>query len=261
MTEQYDLSAKKAAFTQQVTFTVKTAENMAKGARLTLSASCSGTCKARVKLPALTVETGRQTTGTITYRDSTTKRKTTTATDTVTATSPVAAPGKATWKSPTLRCDKEIGVNAGCVFPAATPTLTTMSQLPAIAANIRRVMDAGPHHYGYRTRGNLLTRTTDPKLERANRSTASPSSRKRPPGQSCDEYPFARTNQGASKSQRRGWGRAWVPTSEQNSQGGYLRLLPGPARLERRQILGRGDLMPTLQHLTATAPLWASDSQ
>ncbi|MFD3580496.1 NucA/NucB deoxyribonuclease domain-containing protein [Streptomyces sp. NPDC058644] len=39
---------------------------------------------------------------------------------------------------------------------------------------------------------------------------------------SCDEYPFARSNQGASRSQRKDWGWAWVPTSEQNRQGGLL---------------------------------------
>ncbi|MFJ8010959.1 NucA/NucB deoxyribonuclease domain-containing protein [Streptomyces sp. NPDC096339] len=97
-----------------------------------------------------------------------------------------------------------------------------MSRLPAIAANIRRVMDAGPHHYGDPTRGSALTRSTDATLERANRDTACPASRKRTQGQSCDEYPFARTDQGASKSERRDWGWAWVPTSEQHSQGGCL---------------------------------------
>ncbi|MFJ8010946.1 NucA/NucB deoxyribonuclease domain-containing protein [Streptomyces sp. NPDC096339] len=53
-------------------------------------------------------------------------------------------------------------------------------------------------------------------------ASARPSSRKCPQGQSCDEYPFARTDQGALKSERRDWGWAWVPASEQHSQGGYL---------------------------------------
>ncbi|MFI8503472.1 hypothetical protein ACIGFK_33920 [Streptomyces sp. NPDC085524] len=44
MTEQYDLSATKAEFTQQVTFKVKTVEKLAKGVRLTLSTACGGTC-------------------------------------------------------------------------------------------------------------------------------------------------------------------------------------------------------------------------
>ncbi|MFE1416926.1 NucA/NucB deoxyribonuclease domain-containing protein [Streptomyces sp. NPDC058746] len=197
-------------------------ENLAKGARVTLSTLCDGICKATVKVPALMVEVGREVAGTITYRDSTAKRNSTAATHSVTATSAVATPGRATCKSAAFRCDKEIGTTAGCVFPAAAPTLTSMSQLPGNAANIRRVMDAGPHHYGDQTRGNPLTRTTDAALERANRNTACPASRKRPQGQSCDEYPFARTNQGASKSDRRDWAWAWVPISEENSQGGYL---------------------------------------
>lgn len=78
-----------------------------------------------------------------------------------------------------------------------------MATLPEIAKNIRRVQDAGPHHYGDRTRGNPLTRTTGARIERANRSKACPASRKRPQGKSCDEYPFARSNQGASRVQRR----------------------------------------------------------
>ncbi|MFE1808706.1 NucA/NucB deoxyribonuclease domain-containing protein [Streptomyces sp. NPDC059533] len=67
-----------------------------------------------------------------------------------------------------------------------------------------------------------LPRITDAILERANRTSACPAFRKRAQGQSCDEYPFARTNQGASKSDRRDWGWAWVPISEQNSQARCL---------------------------------------
>ncbi|MFD7554610.1 NucA/NucB deoxyribonuclease domain-containing protein [Streptomyces sp. NPDC059835] len=71
-------------------------------------------------------------------------------------------------------------------------------------------------------RRHPLPRITDAILERANRTSACPAFRKRAQGQSCDEYPFARTNQGASKSDRHDWGWAWVPISEENSQARCL---------------------------------------
>jgi hypothetical protein len=39
---------------------------------------------------------------------------------------------------------------------------------------------------------------------------------------SCDEYPFATTDQGASKTTTPDWGWAWVPEAEQDSRGGRL---------------------------------------
>ena len=40
---------------------------------------------------------------------------------------------------------------------------------------------------------------------------------------SCDEYPFAKTKEGAANAQKPNWGFAYVPVREQNNQGGYLR--------------------------------------
>ncbi|MFJ3842200.1 NucA/NucB deoxyribonuclease domain-containing protein [Streptomyces sp. NPDC090054] len=222
LTQQYELAATKPEFGEKVTFKVRRVEGRAQGARITLAASCAGSCKTVVKMPALTVSVGSEAVGSITHTDSTTKRNTATVSYTATVTAAAATHGATKWKSPVIRCDKEIGSQAGCVIPGATPVLTTMSDLPEIAANIRKVMDGGPHHYGDRTRGSALTRSTDPNNERDNRNAACPASRKRPTGKSCDEYPFARTHQGAAKSERRDWGWAWVPVSEQRQQGGRV---------------------------------------
>ncbi|WP_128637636.1 NucA/NucB deoxyribonuclease domain-containing protein [Streptomyces sp. C] len=222
MTQQYELAATKPEFGEKVTFKVKRVEGRAQGARITLAAACAGSCKTVVKVPVLTVSAGNESVGSVTHTDSTTKRNTATVSYTATVTAAAATPGATTWKSPVIRCDKEIGSQAGCVIPNAIPALKTMADLPEIAANIRKVMDGGPHHYGDRTRGSALTRSTDPNNERDNRNAACPASRKRPAGKSCDEYPFARTNQGAAKSERRDWGWAWVPVSEQRQQGGRV---------------------------------------
>jgi hypothetical protein len=127
----------------------------------------------------------------------------------------------ASWTSPPFRCDNEIaGAPAGCVVPGIAPVLTTMTKTPAIAANIRAIQAAGPQHYGREADGKPLTRNSS--LNNANRAVACPSSVTAPAGKSCDEYPFATTDQGASKTKKPNWGTAWVPVSEQNSQGGYL---------------------------------------
>ncbi|MGW4515947.1 NucA/NucB deoxyribonuclease domain-containing protein [Streptomyces sp. NPDC004393] len=51
------------------------------------------------------------------------------------------------------------------------------------------------------------------------RKAACPPSCPRPADQSCDEYPLARSDQGASLSTQPDWGRAWVPAGEQHAQG------------------------------------------
>lgn len=126
----------------------------------------------------------------------------------------------ATWTSPPFRCDNEIqGAAAGCVVPGIAPVLTTMTNVPHIAANIRSVQAAGPNHYGRESDGKPLTRNSS--LQNANNAVACPP-KVHPIGTSCDEYPFATTDQGASKTMQPDWGTAYVPTSEQSSQGGYL---------------------------------------
>jgi hypothetical protein len=44
-----------------------------------------------------------------------------------------------------------------------------------------------------------------------------------PKGMSCDEYPFATTEEGGTKLTEKNRSWAWVPTAQQNSQGGLVR--------------------------------------
>ena len=95
-----------------------------------------------------------------------------------------------------------------------------MSSLPTIDANIAAVQAAGPHHYGQYGSGNPLHRNTA--LADQNRAKACPPPGPQPTGTSCDEYPFATTQEGASQTQQPDWGSAWVPVSEQDSQSSIV---------------------------------------
>lgn len=75
-------------------------------------------------------------------------------------------------------------------------------------------------HYGRQADGSPLTRNSA--LKHDNREASCPQSRPRPEGKSCDEYPFASTDQGGSKVAPPNSGWAWVPVKEQDSQGGLI---------------------------------------
>jgi hypothetical protein len=77
----------------------------------------------------------------------------------------------------------------GCVFPAFIPTVD-MSGLKVIAANIRSVQKRGGH-YGKPAGGHPLHRNSSLQETTNNRHLVCPRHLKRPPGNQCDEYPFA----------------------------------------------------------------------
>lgn len=119
------------------------------------------------------------------------------------------------------RCDDMISSSAGCVFPEYTPTLTTMLQLPNIAANIHRIQSGGGH-YGRIGSKHPLHHITDRNQQRRNNAVLCPASRPRPHGMQCDEYPFASTKEGGNGVPPNSHGWAWVPAAEQRSQGGRI---------------------------------------
>jgi hypothetical protein len=225
---EIDTAVNSTTWTVRMSTTLVSVWGTIKAMELELAAGCSAPCSpaSRIILPNTLMEPGETRTGEVTFSDHPRPGPDTMA---VTLKAWMTEPGKPQGSpiahtAPTVRCDNLFGNRrAGCVIPSYTPTLTSMASLPAIAANIARIQKAGPHHYGDQALGGLpLTRTTSTKVENANRSTACPASRKRPRGKSCDEYPFAKTWQGASKTTPPDWGWAWVPVSEQNSQGGLL---------------------------------------
>jgi hypothetical protein len=185
-----------------------------------LAVTCGGTCSATSYFPqGSSIFEGAEVATAIAYTDAVTTVNRTFSAYTLTFGATTEIP--TTWASPPYRCDAVmIGVSPGCVVPGVTPILGSMATLPNIAANIAAVQAAGPHHYGRKADESPLRRNTA--LEAANRAVACPDSLTRPTGQSCDEYPFARTDQGAAQTQQPDWGYAMVPVGEQNSQGGLL---------------------------------------
>jgi hypothetical protein len=138
------------------------------------------------------------------------------------------APDK--WKTPrAYRCDDTLKrQGAGCVFPAFTPTMTSMTKLTEISKNIRTVQMRGPGHYGRLGSGHPLHRLTDTeKADKNYRAVCSKGVVGSPPvaGESCDEYPFKSTYEGGTKLSAKNRGTAWVPAKEQNQQGAYVKNL------------------------------------
>ncbi|MFC8349557.1 NucA/NucB deoxyribonuclease domain-containing protein [Streptomyces sp. NPDC057280] len=99
-----------------------------------------------------------------------------------------------------VRCDNALpGAprQVGCVNLKAVPVIrySLNGPWPDIAKHIKDAQAQGlPGKYGTT---HYLTRLTDRAKIRENRNKACPTSLERPPGKSCDEYPFASTWQGA----------------------------------------------------------------
>jgi hypothetical protein len=123
-----------------------------------------------------------------------------------------------------FRCDDALsGKRAGCVFPRFTPTLTTMTKLPDIAKNIEKAQ-RGPDQYGKPGSKHPLHRLVNAAQQDKNRKqVCGKKVRGTPPkGKSCDEYPFASTEEGGTKLPEKDRSWAWVPEGQQDSQGGLI---------------------------------------
>ena len=86
------------------------------------------------------------------------------------------------------------------------------------------------------------------------RAVACPSSIPRPPGQNCDEYPFASTWQGAEWVPSDQWSCRMVPSSENDTQGGDLTKFFDGNRLQRNPT--GYDIDPSQQRLLGA--FWVS---
>ncbi len=212
-------SVSSPAFVEAFSLRVSSISGDVAGMTIRLTASCGAPCQASAAVPALALRAGASTQGQIRYTDATATRHRTSSTYTLTLSPTSIRPAQ--WSSVDYRCDRELPRLPGCVVPDYIPTMTSMQGLPQIAANIRRIQANGPHHYGRNTAGgNPLTRNST--ISAANNRAACRKRGPAPKGKSCDEYPFASTDQGASKTKFPDWGWAWVPVSEQGSQAGRI---------------------------------------
>jgi hypothetical protein len=123
-----------------------------------------------------------------------------------------------------IRCDSEriFRPTAGCVYVNYTESMFVVSKSdPTVTEAARfmaRAQKAIPTHPGLYGAGAALNRTTDSKRIRRNRRVACKNVHPGP-GQSCDEYPFASTDQGAALVPP-GDFRADAVNAKQNSQVG-----------------------------------------
>ncbi|TMR40555.1 NucA/NucB deoxyribonuclease domain-containing protein [Actinomadura geliboluensis] len=229
ITQAIVFNTKSRSFRENFALKTTGVHGQAGGVRETLAVSCGGGCKARSGVPAGRVlHTGATIKGKITYADGVRPGKvhSTASRYTLTFTKPGYTPGAVSWTSIGYRCDDTIKTQRpGCVIPRYAPTMTAMRKLPHIAANIRRIQTRGPGHYGRPGSGHPLHRLTDKKQQNDNRravcgrKVVGPPPR---PGVSCDEYPFASSREGGTKLGKKDRGTAWVPSSEQNKQAGYI---------------------------------------
>jgi hypothetical protein len=101
--------------------------------------------------------------------------------------------------APRNRCDRALpgDTTLGCVFPdVVMGLLYSRSALPDLVSHITRAQNSGLP--GKFPSGTPLTRLTDPTQRDRNQRKACPKGFPRPTGKTCDEYPFASTNQGAA---------------------------------------------------------------
>lgn len=120
--------------------------------------------------------------------------------------------------TPDVRCDNALpGRGAGCVVPQVAPEIfyELNGPYPELAAHIR---DAQASGLPGGTTDRPLHRLTDQSLIDLNRSVSCPASQPPPAGQSCDEYPFASSWEGAATGVD-GYSTRMID-ADQNTQGG-----------------------------------------
>ncbi|MFC4908893.1 NucA/NucB deoxyribonuclease domain-containing protein [Actinomadura gamaensis] len=231
LTQVIELNMKSRAFSERFALHTDRIVGSASGVFGTIAVSCGGGCKASPSgISGKVLRVGSTINGKIGYSDSVRKGKAHSSPThyTMTFTKAGYVPTKpAVWNSPLkFRCDDAIGgLGAGCVFPAYTPTLTSMRSLRFISQNIRNLQKKGApkllHRNSKLTTSNRRAVCGPAKLPRGWKPPAGwpkpLSDKKNKP--SCDEYAFAGTNEGGKKPHN---GYAWVPKRENDSQGGKL---------------------------------------
>jgi hypothetical protein len=104
---------------------------------------------------------------------------------------------------PAPRCDTIITPkNGGCVFPEYVPTLVYIATDPSIAETAAHIRAAQAKGLPGAPGTMALTRTMDRRKRERNRRLACGGFRKTRPDGSCDEYPFASSEQGKAFGQR-----------------------------------------------------------
>ncbi|MEV7856240.1 NucA/NucB deoxyribonuclease domain-containing protein [Streptomyces sp. NPDC088183] len=228
ISHEMTLNKKSLKWSETTRVSKATITGSAGGISMGTSVSCGSPCKASSHVPRHTL--GSAFSGKVDYNDGVKKNKihSSAANYAFTFTKPGYTLGGFSYSSLGFRCDDSFWnaantrriLSPGCVFPKYIPTLTTMSTLPEIAKNIRKIQSKGGH-YGKPGSGHPLHRLTDDAKANANRRAVCGKA-KPVPGKSCDEYPFARTHEGGTALPAASRGIAMVPATEQDKQGGRI---------------------------------------
>ncbi len=226
LTHDIELNPRGRAFAERVTISEVRATGSAVGMTMTLLASCAKPCSAADHFPQGKVVTNGLT-GVIDYSDAVAAGQADSARTAyqLSFVKPGAQPIGLSYQAPLgYRCDDALpGVPAGCVFPAYTPYLSTLTTLPDVATDAY-VAQTGPGHYGRPGSGHPLHRSTSAAAQAANyaaicgRPVVGPS----PHGQACDEYPFRSTREGGTGVGKADRLAAWIPAAEENAKNALI---------------------------------------
>jgi hypothetical protein len=176
------------------------------GSSVSGSASCSGACTVRSSsFPAQPVIVGQFANAESFYDTTVTApgtvgRASTTITWTFTNPAWLGPTNPLSYTQLDVRCDNALPgrITVGCVFPDYIPAVIYSRSGP-YAQVARHIGDAQASGLpGAYPNGTALTRLTNRTDIRRNRRTACKPRYHRPEGKSCDEYPFASSNQGAA---------------------------------------------------------------
>ncbi|HEY6787399.1 MAG TPA: hypothetical protein VI365_08810 [Trebonia sp.] len=211
---------------ERITISAVQVTGDAAGMTLTLRASCASPCSTADRFPQGKVVTDGLT-GVIDYSDAVSARQADSA-RTGYQLSFLKAGDRATelaYRTPiSYRCDDALpGVPAGCVFPAYTPYLMTLTSLPVIARDIYAAQ-GGPGHYGKPDGGHPLHRVTSSAAQAANYAAVCARSVVGPPprGEACDEYPFRSTQVGGTAVSKADRHVAWVPAVQESRKNALI---------------------------------------
>ncbi|MBN6034094.1 NucA/NucB deoxyribonuclease domain-containing protein [Amycolatopsis sp. 195334CR] len=130
------------------------------------------------------------------------------------------------------RCDNKVRIYPGCVA-AENPAVITYDAiaLPKVTEVAQHVYDAqaslSPYHWGWYGKGYPM-KLGDAATEAANRAVACPTGGT-PPGLSCDEFPIARSEEGAASGYP--YSVRYVSPEANSSQGGQTSAYIGYSRI------------------------------
>jgi Deoxyribonuclease NucA/NucB len=127
-----------------------------------------------------------------------------------------------------IRCDSLTvfkPTKGGCVYLHYTENFFTVSTADKTVTAAAKFMAAAQkkihNHAGWYGHGGALTRLSNAKTIAKNRRVACKNVHLAS-GQSCDEYPFASTNQGASQVPTNDWDSAALSAAQNSKVGSYL---------------------------------------